>query len=283
MKIGNYNIDVVDTGLFYLDGGAMFGVVPKLMWSKFYNPGDVKNRIPLASRPMLIRGMGKTILVDTGNGNNYNEKFRSIYDIDIEKSNMINALSPFNITPQDITDVVLTHLHFDHCGGSTIENNGVLEPAFPNAKYYIQKEHLKWAKNPNLKDKPSFVQENFLPLDINGLFEELDGDGELFPGIKIITANGHTPFLQLVKISSGNDHLLYCSDLAPTAAHLRYAFGLAYDNFPLTTIEEKQRIFPQAYEENWTLVFEHDAFHQAGKLKDNGKGFELGEVVNITE
>lgn len=282
MKLKNYLIDTVDTGIFFLDGGAMFGVVPKVMWSKAYNQGDEKNRIPLAARPLLIRGEGKNILVDTGNGINYSEKILSIYGIDREKSNIANSLKPFDLKPEDISDVILTHLHFDHCGASTIIRNGEFEPAFVNAKYYIQKEHLKWAKNPNMKDSASFIPENFIPIDSDGLFEQLDGEGEVFPGISVIPVNGHTPSMQMVKISDGSDTILYCADLAPTSAHLRYTFGLAYDNLPLTTIEEKIKYLPQAYEEKWTIVFEHDAFIQAGKLKSGDKGFELDEAIKIT-
>lgn len=283
MKLGNYDIDTVDTGIFYLDGGAMFGVVPKPLWTRAYSESDKKNRIPLASRPLLIRGEGRTILVDTGNGTNYDEKFQKIYGIDREKSQMDAALKPFDLTPSDITDVILTHLHFDHCGGSTVQRNGKYEPAFPNAKYYIQQDQLKWAMAPTLKDRASFVQENYVPLDRDGLFELLDGEGEIFPGIEVIPVHGHTKAMQMVKISGGSDTLLYCTDLAPTSAHLRYPFGLAYDNYPLTTIEEKKKYFPRAFEENWIIVFEHDAYVQAGRLKDTGKGFELGDEVKITE
>ena len=141
MKLGNFEIDVLDTGVFGLDGGAMFGVVPKVLWAKGYNEGDDKNRIPLAARPMLIRWDDKNLLIDTGNGTKYNEKIAKIYDIDLQKSVIETALSPFGLKPEDITDVILTHLHFDHAGGGTVLQNGKAVPAFPNAKYYVQKEH----------------------------------------------------------------------------------------------------------------------------------------------
>ncbi len=297
MKLGKYNIDIVDTGLFRLDGGSMFGVVPKAIWAKAYDPGDELNRIPLAARLLLIRWDDTVLLVDTGNGNKMNNKIKNIYAIDIAKSSIDNALKPFGVAPADVTDVIFTHLHFDHAGGATIlkdsgnkdidnenndnENNKIV-PVFPNAKHYVQKEHLEWALSPTEKDRASFIKANFQPLIDRGLIETLDGNGEIYPGISVIRCDGHTRAMQLVKITAGGQALLYCADLAATSAHIRPAFGMGYDNFPLEVIEEKKRIFTQAAEEDWTLVFEHDAFMQAAKIQIGAKDFEIKEEIIIT-
>ena len=281
MKFGKFEVDVLDTGLFGLDGGAMFGVVPKTIWSKLYNHGDDLNRIPLAARPMLIRYGDKKILVDTGNGTKYNEKLVQIYNFDLEKGNLDYSLSKIGISRNEITDVILTHLHFDHCGDSTIVENGKIVPAFPNAKYYVQKDHYKWALNPTEKDRASFIKDNYEEIISNGMMEFVDGEGEIFPGIKLVLSNGHTKALQMVRVESEDKSLLYCADLSPTSAHIGYAYGLGYDNFPLTTIEEKKKYFNQAAEENTLLVFEHDAFCEAAYIGLGEKGLFVKERIKI--
>ncbi|MGA2297145.1 MAG: MBL fold metallo-hydrolase [FCB group bacterium] len=282
MNIGKFQIDVLDTGIFGLDGGAMFGVVPKALWAIAYNPGDELNRIPLAARPLLIRTTDKIILVDTGNGNKMSDTFAERYGIDREKSSLELALKPFNLKPEKITDVILTHLHFDHAGGAAVIKNGEIVPTFPNAKYYVQKEHLMWAESPTDKDKASFVKNNYQSLVQNGLVETLDGPGELFPGITVMPVNGHTKAMQIVKISDGGQTLLYCADLSPTSAHVNIPFIMGYDNNPLTVIEEKKKYFAEAYEDKWILCFEHDAFVQAAYVNNTNKGFSAGEKVVIT-
>ncbi len=281
MKFGKFEIDVLDTGIFGLDGGAMFGVVPKNIWSKLYNQGDELNRIPLAARPMLIRYEDKKILVDTGNGTKYNDKLVKIYNFDLEKGNLDYSLSKFGIKRDEITDVILTHLHFDHCGDSTIYENGKIVPAFPNAKYYVQKDHYKWSLSPTEKDRASFIKENYEEIISNGMMEFLDGEGEIFDGIKVVLSHGHTKALQMVRVESEDQSLLYCADLSPTSAHIGYAYGLGYDNFPLTTIEEKKKYFNQAAEENTLLVFEHDAFCEAAYIGLNDKGLFIKERIKI--
>ncbi len=281
MKSGNYNIKMIDTGNFYLDGGAMFGVVPKALWQKKYNSGDELNRIPLAARPMLIEYDSKKILIDTGNGNKRDEKFCKIYGIDYGKSNILMALDSHGIKPEDISDVILTHLHFDHTGGSTKYEGEKIVPTFPNARYYVQEEHFKWAMNPTDKDRASFIKDDYLPLMEEGILRFTHGRQELFEGISLIPVDGHTKSLQMVYIDTGSDSFLYISDLAPTSAHLAYTYGLAYDNFPLTTIDEKKSILPEMYEKNTIVCFEHDAFISACRLAESGKNFVSGEIINI--
>lgn len=283
MKLSKYNIDIVDTGIFALDGGAMFGVVPKPLWSRAYDKGDDKNRIPLASKPLLIRWDDKIVLVDTGNGTKYDDKFVSIYDVDIEKSDMDLALSKFGITPDDITDVIITHLHFDHAGGATKYEGKDIAPTFKNAKYYVQKEHYDWALKPTEKDRASFMNENYVPLYSNGLLELLEGEGEVFPDISVIPVYGHTKAMQMVKVSTDEGSILYPADLCPTAAHIKTPFVMGYDNFPLTTIDEKKKYFPQAYEENTVIIFEHDAFRQAVRLEMKDNKLTVSDEIKITE
>lgn len=283
MRSGKYQIDVVNTGIFGLDGGSMFGVVPKALWKKRYNEGDSENRIPLAAKPMLIQYDDKKILVDTGNGTKYDQKFQTIYNIDVKTSNFDNSLKTFGLSRKDITDVILTHLHFDHAGGATIEVNGEIQPTFPNARYYVQKDQYEWGLNPTLKDRGSFIKNDFLPLKEDGLLEIIDGEGKLFDDILLLPINGHTKAMQMVKLDTGEDTFLYLCDLCPTTAHVAYPFVMGYDNYPLVALEEKQKYFPIAFEEQWIMIFEHDAFFQAAKFIDKGKGFAVGDEIIITE
>jgi glyoxylase-like metal-dependent hydrolase (beta-lactamase superfamily II) len=282
MKLGKFTIDLLDTGVFALDGGAMFGVIPKPLWSKAYNPGDEKNRIPLAARPMLIQWEDRKLLIDTGNGIKLNEKLSKIYGIDTKKSAVDYYLGQFGIDAAEITDVILTHLHFDHAGGATVYENGTAVPAFKNAKYYIQKEHYLWAKNPTEKDRASFMSDNYEPLVAGGMLEFIDGEGELFPGITLLPLFGHTKAMQAVKIDGGEQVFLYAADLCPTSAHVPVPYVMGYDNFPLTSMEEKRRIFSEAYEDGWIIVYEHDAFKQATVIDANEKGFYAGQAIEIT-
>jgi glyoxylase-like metal-dependent hydrolase (beta-lactamase superfamily II) len=283
MILGKFTIDAVETGSFALDGGAMFGIVPKPLWSKAYHPGDEMNRIPLAARLLLVRWDDHVLLIDVGNGTKMDEKFCNIYGIDREKSSAGYALRPFGLKAEDVTDVILTHLHFDHAGGATTKENGRVAPAFPNARYYLQKDHLDLAKSPSPKDAASFIPDNYLPLINEGLLETIEGEGEIYPGIVVKPLFGHTKAMQVVMIEGQGQNLLYCADLIPTAAHIHIPFIMAYDNDPLITLKEKESVLSQAYEENWLLVFEHDAFRQAAKIGLNNKGgFEYREKIELT-
>lgn len=283
MNIGKFKVDVLDTGVFTLDGGSMFGVVPKALWAKAYHPGDELNRIPLSARPLLVRWDDKKILIDTGNGDKFSDKLANIYSIDKTKSSLEVALKQFDLKPEDIDAVILTHLHFDHVGGATKKIGDKIIPTLPNAKFYVQKDHLNWAKNPTEKDRASFFKDDFMPLLADGLLETIDGEGEIFQGISVIPVNGHTKSMQTVKITDGGTTLYYCADLCPTNAHVPIPYVMGYDNFPLIAIEEKKKIMPQAYEEGWILCYEHDVFYQASTVKSTEKGFISGEKINISE
>jgi glyoxylase-like metal-dependent hydrolase (beta-lactamase superfamily II) len=281
------SLDLLDTGSFALDGGAMFGVVPRTLWTKAYHTPDEYNRIPMKAWSLLIRGIldGKqrTILVDTGNGVKFPQKLAEIYKIDNSHATLHSSLAAHGLTPEDITDVILTHLHFDHAGGATtLDSKGVAVPAFSNARYYVQKDHLAWARSPVEKDRASFITNDFEPLFHAGLLETLDGDGELFPGIHLHQVHGHTRSLQTVLIRTGKETVFYPADLIPTSAHVPVPYVMAYDNFPLTTIEEKKRFLAQGYEEQWTVVYEHDGFLQASKIAATDKGFARGEPCVVS-
>lgn len=283
MKLGKFTIDILDTGIFYLDGGAMFGVVPKALWSKAYDKGDEFNRIPLSARPLLICWDNHIALVDTANGTKLDPKIADRFSIDIQKNNLELILAKYKLNASDITDVFLTHLHFDHSGGATkIENNNIV-PTFPNAKYFVQKSQYNWAINPSEKDRASFFNENYVPLYDQGILHFLDGDVDIYDGISTITVNGHTKGMQLIKISDNNQTALYMADLCPTSSHIPLPFVMGYDNEPLETIKEKKNIFPKAVEENWTLIYEHDAYKQATKIIKTEKGFKAGKEITISE
>ncbi len=281
MRIGPYDLHAIETGEFALDGGAMFGIIPKVLWEKKI-PADEKNRIPLRLRSLLISGNGKNILVDDGVGTKDDQKFSSIYKVDHTRFTLESSLSKYGLACKDITDVVLTHFHFDHAGGSTnIDKNGNIVPTFPDAAYYIQKKNLEWAKDPSEKDQASFTKENFEPLIEAGLLKELEGPVDLYPGISILVADGHTPAQQLVKVTDGKETLLYCGDLIPTSAHVPVPWVMGYDNHPITTLNEKRRILEQAAKENWILFFEHCPIMAACRIVKTQKGFDCGEKIEL--
>jgi glyoxylase-like metal-dependent hydrolase (beta-lactamase superfamily II) len=274
MTIGPYSLTPLETGRFALDGGAMFGVVPKNLWSRT-NPPDEQNRIDMALRSLLIEGNGMKILVDTGMGDKYAEKTKSIYKLDHSKWTLLQSLTEHGVQASEITHIIQTHLHFDHCGGLvTKRDSGELVSTFPNARVYIQKENLAWARNPTEKDRASYLKHDWEPIAANGMLEVLDGPGELFPGIELRLFNGHTRAQQLPHIfDNDGNHLFFCADLFPTKAHLNLPWIMGYDNFPLTTMEEKRKLLPEAYEDKWQLFLEHDPNSSFVRLESSSKGF----------
>ena len=279
MKIGKYTLHIINSGFFGLDGGAMFGIIPKPLWEK-KNPADAMNRIKLATRNLLLEDGKRRILVDTGMGNKWDDKSKKIYDIDQDGFSLPGQLAKIGIGPGDITDVILTHLHFDHTGGSTAERDGKLEPAFPNAKYYVQKKNYDWAVNPSERDKGSYLKENFVPLMDAGVLNFIEGETEFDDGIEFILVNGHTFAQQLLKISDSSGTLLYCCDLFPTASHIPLPYVMGYDLQPLVTVEEKKKILKKAVDEEWRLFFEHDPESAVGKVMITDKGYQIKEKFN---
>lgn len=263
----------VNAGFFKLDGGAMHGVVPKVMWQKV-NPADEQNLCTWAMRCLLIEHGDRKILVDNGMGTKQDEKFFSHFhphgEDTIEKS-----IAKHGYKPEDITDVFLTHLHFDHCGGSVKREGDKLIPAFPNAKYYTNKSHWDWAVTPNAREKASFLKENILPLQEAGVLEFIDvADGtEWIEGIRIHYCNGHTEQMMLLQMEVEGKTFLFCADLLPSVAHISLPWVMGYDMRPLDTLAEKEKMLNLAVDNNWILVFEHDPINECATLQrdDNGR------------
>ncbi|MEG8947638.1 MBL fold metallo-hydrolase [Rosettibacter firmus] len=276
MKIGKYDLIPIETCKFALDGGAMFGVVPKMLWQNSNQP-DEFNRVTLHARCLLLKSNNKKILIDTGLGNNWDEKFMRIYNVDYSEFDLIKSLQTNGIKTEEITDVIFTHLHFDHTGGSTILENEKWMPAFPNAKYYVQKKHFDWALNPSEKDKASFVTNRFLPLYENGMINFIDGENNFDDEIQILISDGHTFSQQLIKISDSSKTLLFAGDLFPFTSHIPIPYITGYDLQPLVTIKEKKEILKKACDEEWLIFFEHDPFTVAATITKNEKGFSVKE------
>lgn len=269
MQIGNYKLVTIHSGFIGLDGGAMFGIIPKPLWEKT-NPADNSNRVTLATRNLLLVSESRKILIDTGMGNKWDDKAKNIYRID-ENLSLEKALRQKGFSFNDITDVILTHLHFDHAGGSTKIENEKLVPAFPNAKYYVQKQNFDWAMNPSDRDRGSYLKENFEPLAKEGVLNFLNSN-EFDENISFEIVNGHTFGQQMVKISDGSTTLLYCADLIPFVSHIRLPYIMSYDLQPLVTLSEKKKYLKQSLDENWILYFGHDPEYAAVTLKHSEKG-----------
>ncbi len=269
---GEFRLWVLSDGLFRLDGGAMFGVVPRVLWEKS-NPPDKLNRITMALNPLLVECGKELVLVDTGIGDKYDEGFGEMFSID-QRPKLAESLAEAGFSPRDVTIVVNTHLHFDHVGGNTFrDEDGRVVPAFPSAAYVIQAGEWKDAVSPNERSRRSYLADDFLPLEEVGLVRLVDGETELTPGVRVIPTPGHTRHHQSVLISSGGGSVFYPGDLIPTGSHVPYPYIMGYDLFPLETLEQKKEILPRAFREDWLFVFEHDPVIRLGKLEEKGKGF----------
>ncbi|MGZ3865884.1 MAG: MBL fold metallo-hydrolase [Bacteroidia bacterium] len=278
------NLYTVNSGNFKLDGGAMFGVVPKSVWNRT-NPADENNMCSWAMRCLLVETDERLILIDNGLGDKQNEKFFSYYylhgDDTLEKS-----IKKHGFTPDDITDVFLTHLHFDHCGGSikyTDSNKTKLAPAFKNAKYWSNSKHWEWATNPNPREKASFLKENILPIKESGQLNFIDKEGEWLPGFEVLIVNGHTEGMMLPVLKYKDTKVLFCADLIPSAGHLPIPYVMGYDVRPLETLKEKERILGKAVSEDWKLFFEHDSVNECCTLTNTERGIRAKEMTKISE
>lgn len=281
MKIGKYNLHTVQSGLFSLDGGAMFGIIPKPLWEKT-NPADELNRIKLSTRNLLLISDDKKILIDTGMGNKWDDKSKNIYNID-PKLDLELALEQNGIKSDEITDILLTHLHFDHTGGSTKFENGKLVPAFPNAKYYVQKKNFEWGRNPTDRDKGSYIKDNFEPLVKEGVLNLIDGEIDFDDNISFRIINGHTFSQQMIKISDSSNTVLYVADLLPFVSQIKIPCVMGYDLQPLVTVEEKKKYLKLAAEENWKLYFGHDPDYAIATVKHSEKGIIQDKVYKDFE
>lgn len=271
MKLGQFEIYPVVDGRFRLDGGAMFGVVPKVLWERCC-PADEQNRIELALNCLLIRAHGKNILVDTGLGGKQDEKFRRMFAVE-RRPTLQESLNAVGLEPADIDMVINTHLHFDHAGGNTMEGEGgKLTPAFPRAKFFVQAGEYEDAIHPSERTKASYRQENILPVADHDRWELLDGETELLSGISVVVTDGHTRHHQGVRIESEGQVAFYLGDLIPTVSHLPLPYIMGYDLFPLQTLEAKRRILDKAFEQQWLLLFEHDPKIQMGRVRKDAEG-----------
>jgi len=280
MKIGSYEVTAIVDGTFALDGGAMFGIVPKPLWARHNSP-DERNRIRLASRLLLLESSDCVVLVDTGLGDKWDEKRRDIFDVRRE-SGVVEQLAARGIDRHDVTDVLLTHLHFDHAGGTSYRVGDDLRLTFPQARHHLQRRQWEWANNPTLKDAGSFRAEDFALLASSDRLLLADGAGELLPGIEAVVVDGHTPGMQMAKLSGAGGTVLFVADLVPTVAHLRWPYIMAYDNEPLTTLADKQRYLSQAAEEQWLLVLEHDPIVAAVRVQQIGGRLVAGEPERLS-
>jgi glyoxylase-like metal-dependent hydrolase (beta-lactamase superfamily II) len=278
MRIGRYKIKVIESGYLALDGGAMFGIIPKPLWEKT-NPSDNRNRIKMGARSLLLEWDNEKMLIDTGMGDKWDEKSRSIYDID-PNTTLEGSLKLAGVTPDDITKVLLTHLHFDHTGGSVKEENGKLLPAFPNANFYVQRKNYEWGVNPSDRDRGSYMKSNFIPLMEAGVLKFIEEDEKDFmEDITVHHINGHTFGQQCVKISDGSNTLYFCTDLIPTHGHIPLPYIMGYDLQPLVSLTEKRDVLQQATDEDWTLILQHDPTVVGVKVEKNEKGFKIKEKI----
>ena len=281
MKIGKYKLKIIESGYFGLDGGAMFGIIPKPLWQKT-NPADESNRVKLATRNLLLESADRKIIVDVGMGDKWEEKQKKIYNVD-SVTTMEKGLAEYGIKADDITDVILTHLHFDHCGGSTKLENGKLVPAFPKAHYFVQKQNYDWAIQPSEKDKGSYIKNNFVPLFEEGVLSFTISDARLDDEIDFIVINGHTFGQQMLRISDSLSTMLYCCDLLPLVSHVPIPYIMGYDLQPLVTMKEKVKILQQAVDENWLLFFGHDPEIACATVKHIDKGIRIDKTFKNFE
>ncbi len=268
---GKLKVHLINGGNFWLDGGAMFGVVPKVLWERLIDVND-KNQIPMSTYSLLIEfnNEERKILVETGFGDKYSEKERKIYGF--ENKTIIDSLKGEGFPPEVVTDVVLTHLHFDHAGGATILKGDEAVPSFPRANYYVQSDQWEHALNPNERDKASYFPWNYLPLMESGQVTILEGETEIADGIVLIPTEGHTPGHQSVLIEGENRKIFYAGDLLPTSRHVPLPYIMSYDLYPVTTLKVKKDILLRAVNENWLVIFEHDYDTPVGVIEIDEKG-----------
>ena len=279
--VGRLRCHALEGGRQHLDGGAMFGVVPKPLWEKRIPP-DARNRIPLALRCVLIEHDAGLVLVDTGLGNKEDAKFRDIYGVENAgrpgPTQLEDALAELSFAPGDVRWVIDTHLHFDHAGGNTVRDEaGTIRPTFPAATYVVQKRELDFARHTNERTAASYLRHNFDPIT----FTLIDGETEVLPGLRCLPTPGHVPYHQSVLVESGGERACFLADLVPTSAHLPLPWIMGYDLEPLVTLESKRRLYARAEAEGWLLWFEHDPEVVAGRLGRDGKGFGLVDPVRV--
>lgn len=286
LKFGDYEVCAIPTGIFALDGGAMFGTVPKALWQKT-NPADEHNRIQMEARALLLKSKDRNILIDTGNGSDFvakhgekiGGKFKEIYGVDESGTTLENSLKQHGLTTDDITDVILTHLHFDHAGGATkAEEGGRIIPTFGKATYHLQRTNYENARNPNVREKASYLLQNYKPLIESGVLKLIDGpQKDYLPNISLFVSNGHTVGHQVVIIEDANKQLIYCGDVIPTSSHVRSAWIMGYDINPLMLIQEKSVLLSLTEAKNSYLYFEHDPYCDLANVEKVNNDYQVKE------
>lgn len=279
LTVGSLRCHAIQAGGQRLDGGAMFGVVPKTLWEQRI-PADDRNRIQLGMRCLLIEHPNALVLIDTGAGNKENEKFLDIYGIENageqSRTALEDGIRAAGHSPEAVDIVINTHLHFDHAGGNTfLDADGQVAVTFPNAEYFVQRGEFHYATHTNERTGASYFERNYVPIERAKKMSLVEGESELVSGIRLIPTSGHTPFHQSVLLTSGSERACFLGDLAPTAAHLPLPWIMGYDVEPLTTLETKRRIFAQALAEDWLMIFEHDARVSWGRIAHDGKAYVL--------
>ena len=282
MKIGKYKLFSLETSEFSLDGGAMYGIIPKILWEKQTKSDDL-NRIKMVTRSLLLVSESKKILIDTGNGTKWSEKLKDRYNIDNTKYSIDFSLAKYGYKPDDISDVICTHLHFDHAGGNTCFEGNKIVPTFPNAKYWISQSNWDLANSPSLKDAGSFMENDWRVLAENNMIKLVKKEEPFIDGIDILLTNGHTYGLLHPIISDEKDTIFFGADIFPTVAHLNLAWIMAYDIEPIVTIKEKLNLLNMIQKNNWKIFFEHDLNVEACTIKKVKNNYSLDKTIIINE
>jgi len=271
--VGDACVTVLHDGTIALDGGAMFGVVPRVVWEK-RDPPDERNRVTLGLNVALIESGGKRVLVDTGMGERWSEKEVRMYRID-RSTTLLGGLRARGLGPEDIDVVVNTHLHFDHAGGNTRVEGGRVVPAFPRARYVVQRGEWDDATHPHERSRASYRADDFVPVAEAGQLDLIDGEAEVAPGVRAVRVGGHTTHHQMVVVESGGETLVVPTDLLPTASHLPLPFVMGYDLFPVATLEAKRKLLDAAVEGGWRILFYHDPRTPVGRVRRDGEAYTL--------
>lgn len=283
--IGSFTLYSIEAGRFRLDGGAMFGVVPKTLWGRQIDVDD-KNRIHMAMRCLLIEShnTGKLYLVDNGSGTKFDEKFKEIYQLDYSEYDLLSSLDKYGFGPDDITDIIFSHLHFDHCGGTTYyDEDGNLKHTFPNATYHVTEKQLETATHPNKREQASFLADNIDPIKNWDTLNIVGPSHQYEDGLDALPVNGHTLGQQLPRISGDEKTVVFAADLIPTHVHLPLPWVMGYDMYPVTTLEEKEKYLNQAVEDNWHLFLEHDADQEMVTVRKQKGKFSVDQKLTLSQ
>jgi len=281
MKIGDYKLYSIETSEFSLDGGAMFGIIPKVLWEKKM-PADSKNRVEMVTRSLLLVSQSHKVLIDTGNGSKWGNKHTELYNIDLTKYNINSSLLKYGFKAEDITDVICTHLHFDHAGGNTnYDSSNIIVPSFPNANYWISERNWNLANQPSQKDQGSYMEWDWKVLQSNNMIKLVKD--QFLPGIEIYFSEGHTDGLMHPVITDSRKTLFYGSDLFPTSAHIPIPWVMSYDLRPTQSVIEKEKLLKEMFSNEWVLFFEHDPYIQACTIGMNEKHYCIKDKIIVSE